>query len=145
MFTHLLNSNHRLFHVYFSKYAVRHFLKRFQKDYKGKQWQLTEAAIFDDLSHIAHGDYDLQKTQQIDELWHDGDIWVFKYDFRVAKTNVSSKASGNRIVGVLNSKTSCINIVMIYAKTDLPKNIGETQFIKSVISEVCPDVEISLR
>jgi len=140
MFLHLLPSDEKIFPVFFSEYAKRHFLKRFQKDYRGKQWQITEDSIRQDLSRISNGVSDLQKTQQIDELWHDGEIWIFKYDFRIAKTNVSVKASGNRAVGIINNKTNRIDIVMVYSKTDLPKNMSETQFIKSAINQVFPNV-----
>ncbi len=138
MFTHQLASSAKLFQVYFTDYAVRHFLKDFRKKYKGKQWQLTEAAILDDLSHLAHGSYDLQKTQQVDELFQADEFWVFKYDFRIAKTNVSAKASGNRLIGVINAKMNRIDIAVIYCKTNLPKNASETQFIKSVVNEIFP-------
>ncbi len=138
MFTHLLPETSRLFTVKFSDYAERHFLKNFRKNYKGAQWKLTEEAILDDLTHISHGDYDLQKTQQVDELWHQGNFWVFKYDFRVAKTKCSAKVSGNRVVGVIDASSASIEIIMIYAKTDLPKNMGETQYIKQVVSENYP-------
>jgi hypothetical protein len=140
MFTHLLPDDEKVFSVFFCEHAERHFLKRFRKDYRGKQWQVTEDSIRQDLSRISNGTNDLQKTQQIDELWHDGDIWVFKYDFRIAKTNVSAKASGNRVVGVLNIKKNRIDIAVIYGKTDLPKNMGETQFIKSVVREIFPNI-----
>lgn len=135
MFTHLLPSNEKIFPVYFHEYAERHFLKRFRKDYKGKQWQITEDSIRQDLSRISNGVSDLQKTQQIDELWHGDNIWVFKYDFRIAKTNVSAKASGNRVVGVIDNKASQIHIVAVYGKTDLPKNVSETQYIRNILGE----------
>ena len=140
MFTHLLPESEKLFAVEFSDYAEKHFLKEFRKNYKGVQWKMTEDAIMDDLMHLSHGGYDLQKTQQVDELWHDGNIWVFKYDFRVAKTKVSAKTAGNRVVGVLDIDANRIEIVMIYSKTDLPKNMSETQFIKGVLNENCPGV-----
>lgn len=140
MFTHPVSSGRNLFRVEFNEYAERHFRKRFAKDYKGRQWEMTERAILDDLAHLGHGEYALQKTQQVDELWHEGDLWVFKYDFRVAQTSVSTKKSGNRVVAVLDAATGEIEIVLMYGKTDLPKNIGETQYIKRVVNEVRPDV-----
>lgn len=103
-------------------------------------WKITEDSIVQDMKRIGHALNDLQKTQQVDELWHAGDIWVFKYDFRVAQTRVSTRAAGNRVVAVLNNSSKKIKIVLIYNKTDLPKNIGETQYIKQVIKEECPEV-----
>lgn len=101
---------------------------------------MTELAIMDDLSHIAHGDYDLQRTQQVDELWHGGDVWVFKYDFRMAGTKVSAKASGNRLLAVLDVLSNKIEVIMIYSKADLPKKIAETRYLKQVLNGVKPEV-----
>lgn len=140
MFTYLIPSSDVLFVVNWNDYAERHFRKAFRKKYKGRIWFVTEDSIMRDLAHIGSVTNDLQRSQQVDELWHEGDLWVFKYDFRVAKTGVSAKASGNRAVAVLNSEEKTIEIVMIYGKTDLPKNMGETQYIKQVMNEVYPEI-----
>lgn len=140
MFTHLLPSCEVLFAVRWSDYAERHFRKDFRRKYKSGIWDVTEDSIRQDLARIGHASHDLQRSQQVDELWHEGNIWVFKYDFRVARTTVSAKTSGNRVVGVLDARTGVIEIIMIYGKTDLPKNMSETQYIKKVVGEVRPDV-----
>jgi len=123
MFTHLLFKDNKLLTVKFDEYADRHFLKRFKKDYKGKQWEITEESIFEDLSRIKMSD--LQITQQVDELWHKNHYWIFKYDFRIAKTNESTKSSGNRCIVFLDNANNKILILIIYGKGDLPKNTGE--------------------
>jgi len=41
MFTHRIFNDNNLFIVEFSDYAKRHYLKRFEKEYKGKQWDIT--------------------------------------------------------------------------------------------------------
>ena len=41
MFTHLLINDNNLFVVTFDDYAKRHYLRRFEKDYKGRQWDIT--------------------------------------------------------------------------------------------------------
>ncbi|MDR2568914.1 MAG: hypothetical protein LBD23_01280, partial [Oscillospiraceae bacterium] len=80
MFTHLLFNDNNLFTVQFSDYARLHYLKRFEKDYRGKQWDITVESIFQDMSRIKTRDSDLQKTQQVDELWQKDSYWIFKYD-----------------------------------------------------------------
>ena len=135
MFTHLLPYDNKLFVVQFSDYARHHFLKRFEKDYKGKQWNVTVESILQDMARIKVCDSDLQKTQQVDELWHKGSYWVFKYDFRVAQTRDSTKSSGNRCVAFLDNAVDKIEILMIYGKGDLPKNIGEQAFIEQTLNE----------
>ena len=78
----------------FCDYAKRHYLKRFEKEYRGKQWDITVESIIQDLARIKTSNSDLQKTQQVDELWHKDDYWVFirsntigKYVFIVVSHN----------------------------------------------------------
>ena len=135
MFTHLLFNDNSLFVVKFSDYAKHHFLKRFEKDYRGRQWDITVESIFQDMARIKTFDSDLQKTQQVDELWHKGNYWIFKYDFRVAQTKDSTKSSGNRSVAFLDNTANRIIILIIFGKGDLPKNIGEQMFIEQTLND----------
>ena len=135
MFTHQIFNDNSLFAVNFSDYAKRHYLKRFEKEYNGKQWDVTVESIFQDLARIKTSDSDLQKTQQVDELWHKDNYWIFKYDFRVAQTKESTKSSGNRCVAFLDNSANKIIILIIYGKGDLPKNIGEQAFIEQTLQK----------
>ena len=135
MFTHLLFNDNILFTVRFSDYAQHHYQKRFEKDYKGRQWDVTVESILQDMARIKTSDSDLQKTQQVDELWHKNSYWIFKYDFRVAQTKDSTKSSGNRCVAFLDNTASKITILIIFGKGDLPKNIGEQAFIEKTLAE----------
>jgi len=135
MFTHLLFNDNNLFTVKFSDYAKNHYLKRFEKDYKGRQWDITAESICQDMMRIKTTNSDLQKTQQVDELWHKGNYWIFKYDFRVAQTKESTKSSGNRCVAFLDNAANRIEILIIFGKGDLPKNIGEQAFIAQTLDE----------
>jgi len=133
MFTHILFNDNNLFTVKFSDYARNHYLKRFKKDYRGKQWDITVESIFQDLARIKTSDSDLQRTQQVDELWHKDSYWIFKYDFRVAQTKESTKSSGNRCVAFLDNAAHRIEILVIFGKGDLPKNTGEQAFIEQTL------------
>ena len=133
MFTHLLYNDNTLFTVKFSDYAVNHYMKRFEKDYRGKQWDITVESISQDLARIKTSDSDLQRTQQVDELWHKDSYWILKYDFRVAQTKESTKSSGNRCVAFLDNAASKIEILVIFSKSDLPKNTGEQSFIEQTL------------
>ena len=135
MFTsHLPNDED--YRVVFSPFAERHFIKRFAKDYKGRQWIVTQDSIFQDLKRI----YALAKTQQVDELRHGSDCLLFKYDFAVAQTKVSPKASGNRCVVFLDIKRQLETILILYGKTDLPKNTAETQFLLQTVKAEFPEL-----
>ena len=140
MFTHLLPHNDTvLFRIDFSVFSKRCYLKYLEKKYPKKTWDITIESIIQDLSRIRTSVSDLQKTMQVDELWHNKDCWIFKYDFRVAGTKTSTKASGNRVVAFLDLSNNFIEILMIYDKGCLPKNKSETTFIEGVIKEEFPD------
>ena len=132
MFINLLPNNFTLFNVVFSDYADRHFRKKFAKNYPGNIWKITEQAIFDELSRI---DRDLQNTQQVDELYHSEVYWMFKYDFSVAKSKISPKASGNRAVCFLNSNKNMIEILFLFGIDDLEKKRGEQANIDKILND----------
>ena len=135
MFTHRIAKTDKLVKITFSKYATRHYLKDFEKKYHGRQWQVTLESIVADISRIRINDNSLQETQQVDELWYSANCWIFKYDFAVAKTNKSSKNSGNRCIVFLDSAKNFAEILIIYSKDNLPKNIGEQAFVEKIIKK----------
>lgn len=61
MFTHLLIKDNNLLKASFSDYAKSHYLKRFEKDYKGLQWSVTVDSVFQDISRIKTHENDLKK------------------------------------------------------------------------------------
>jgi hypothetical protein len=111
MFTHLLFNDNNLFTVKFSGYAKSHYQKRFEKDYKGRQWDVTVESILQDMARIKTSDSDLQKMQQV------------------------TKSSGNRCIAFLDNAANRIEIMLIFGKGDLPKNIGEQAFIEQTLKE----------
>ena len=140
MFTHLLPHNDTvLFRIDFSVFSKHHYLKYFEKKYSKKAWDITTESIIQDLSRIRTSVSDLQKTMQVDELWHNNDCWIFKYDFRVAGTKTSKKTSGNRVIAFLDLSNNFIEILIIYDKGCLPKNKSETAFSEGIIKEEFPD------
>lgn len=140
MFTNLLPDDDQ-YRVYVSSYAERHYIKRFAKDYPGKQWPITLESIKDELRRIKA----LERTQQVDELWHKDSYWIFKYDFTIAGSRIAPKNSGNRCVVLLDSNSHRVDILMTFGKGDLPKNMGETQFIKTTLQNEHSDVWAKVR
>ena len=138
MFSNPIPPSTILFSVNFTTYAESHFLKSFAKAYKGKRWDFTKKSIFEDLSRLRMPNNTTQQSNQIDELKHKGEYWLAKYDFKIAATNISPKASGNRCVILVDNKMNKIEILLIYGKTDLPKNKGETDFIYQTIESQYP-------
>lgn len=117
------------YRVVVGAYAMRHFIKRFAKEYKGKRWDITFSSIEQDLRRV----HALQSTQQVNELKRGSGCILFKYDFTIAQSRVSPKAAGNRCVVFLDTETHMQTILVMYAKTDLPKNHNETAWIYETI------------
>lgn len=129
MLKHLLPKSDKSFSVIFSSYAEKHYLNEFRKKYKGKIWNFTEDSIIEDLSRLRIKNNTTQESSQIDEFNYDNGEWLVKYDFKIAGTNKSPKSSGNRCVLYINNEKDIIKVLLIYAKTNLPKNKNETKFI----------------
>jgi hypothetical protein len=130
MFTNPLPDNED-YRIFFTAFAERYYIKRFAKDYKGKRWLITIDSVFQDLKRV----HSMQTTQQVDELKHGDGCKLFKYDFTVAQSGVSPKASGNRAVIFLDIKSHRQDVLLVYGKADLPKNMSETQFIYKTVEE----------
>lgn len=135
MFTHLLPNSNKLFSVVFAEYAKTHYLNKFIKKYKGKQWDYTEMSIKQDISRLRMVNNTTQNSSQIDELKHKDNYWLAKYDFKIAGTKESTKSSGNRCVLFIDNSIDLIQILLIYNKNDLPKNKKETQYIFSELED----------
>lgn len=134
MLTHQLSKNNQLFNVMFTNHAKRYYLKDFQKKYKGKQWDYTQKSIIQDLSRLRMENNKTQFSNQIDEFKYFNHTYLAKYDFKVALVNESSKSSGNRCVLFIDEVSDNINILMIYNKSHLPKNIDETKYVMSEVA-----------
>ncbi|MCQ2397883.1 MAG: hypothetical protein MJ052_01085 [Sphaerochaetaceae bacterium] len=140
MFSNPIPSSDKLLNVLFEDYAQNHFLKNFKKKYPGVQWMATECSIRADLGRLRMRNNTTQYSAQIDQLKHKGGYWLAKYDFRVAKTKESSKSSGNRCIVFIDDPHDKLSVLLIYSKTDLPKNKDETVYIYDVLDDQYKDV-----
>lgn len=113
------------YRVVVGAYTSRNFIKRFAKDYKGKRWEITLMSIQAGLRRI----HELQTTQRVDELKRGSGCLLFKLDFTVAQTGVSPKASGNRCIIFLDTKSHLQTVQLLYGKDDIPKNKAETDWV----------------
>lgn len=119
------------YRIFFTDYAQRYYIKRFAKDYRGKRWTVTCDSMFQDLKRV----HSMQMSQQVDELKYGEDCKLFKYDFAIAQSGISPKASGNRCIVFLDSNRHRQDVLMVYGKKDLPKNMQETQFVYKTIQD----------
>lgn len=125
------------FIVEFSSYAEKHFCKDFLKKYKNKQWIITKQSI-NDILEKACG---FQQTGLIDliRFSQDDNRGIFKLDFRVAGTNFSPKASGNRVIFFLSNKSGEIEVLLVYGKDHCKKGQSETQWILEHVKNNFPE------
>lgn len=119
------------YRIFFSDFAQRYYIKRFAKEYKGKRWAVTFDSIFQDLKRV----HSMQMTQQVDELKYGMNCKLFKYDFAIAQSGVSPKTSGNRCIVFLDSVRHRQDVLFVYNKGDLPKNMPETRFIYKMVED----------
>lgn len=129
------------YRIFFSDFAQRHYIKRFEKEFKGKRWAITLDSIFQDLKRV----HSMQMSQQVDELKHGDNCKLFKYDFAVAQSGVSPKASGNRCVVFIDTERHRQDVLFVYGKKDLPKNQGETAYINKIIKDNFPEIWSTLQ
>ena len=130
MFTNLLPDD-EFYLVHIEPFAQKHFIKRFERDYPGKRWIVTLDSIREDLKRVRA----LVRSSQVDELKHASSYGLFKYDFAVALTQKSPKASGNRCLVFLDSSCHHLRILLLYGKDDLPKRITESEYLEQVMKE----------
>jgi len=116
------------FKVEFSSYSESHFCREFYKKYKGKRWLETQKTIIDTLQRA----FLVQQTSLIDTLKYSQDdgIGIFKYDFKIAGTNV---------IFSLCNKTGNIKILLVYGKNHCGKKCSETQWILEQIKSNFPE------
>ncbi|MCF7897062.1 hypothetical protein K9L81_04450 [Candidatus Gracilibacteria bacterium] len=107
------------------------------KKYKTKAWFSTKQTINDILEKA----FGFQQTKLIDliKFSQDGDIGIFKLDFRVAGTNTSPKTSGNRVIFAVCNNTCRIEILLVYGKDHCAKNKSETQWVLEQIKQNFPE------
>ena len=109
---HFINQKYT---VIFDEYSERHFIKDFEKKYK-TNWDITRKSIKECLELI----YNLSGTSCIDLICASNKNTILvKYDFRVAKTNTSSKSSGNRCIIEVNNSKLEVRILLVYGKCHL--------------------------
>lgn len=117
--------------VVFDEYAEKFYIKDFAKKHKA-HWDVTRLSISETLERIAK----LSGTSVIDMVCPtDKDTFLVKFDFKVAKTNVSPKTSGNRcILEVCNNKLE-VRVLLVYCKDHIDrKDKQETLWWKEHVS-----------
>lgn len=108
------------FGVVVEPYAVRHYIKEYEKKYGS--WSVTWDGLLKILSR-----FDAQKLGSVAamiEQSRDGTRVIYKFEFRVAEQKVSAKASGNRMIVMVDYVTRLIRVLLVYHKNHI---LGERE------------------
>ncbi len=114
-------------------YAQRHYIKNFEKKYKGA-WDVTWRAVVEEFKRIDS----LLQISIASEINDRDNIKICKTEFRVAGTKESRKSSGNRCIIAINKEIGVIYVLLVYHKNDLG-NGNETAAWKNMIKENYPE------
>ena len=114
--------------VVISPFAQRHFIKDFEKKYKGA-WSISWKAIEKEFQNI-----DVLFERSIAETIVDSEtIKICKTEFRVAGTQQSRHASGNRCIVALHKDELQIVVLLVYKKSHLSGSTNETAQWKKLV------------
>lgn len=103
------------FSVQIEKFAERHFIKSFEKKYLGC-WDVTLKAIIGEFERIDN----FLLTNRAETICDKNGLKIIKSEFRVHKTPVSAKASGNRCIVAMDTLKRSVKVLLVYSKTDIP-------------------------
>jgi len=104
------------YRVVFEQFAETHFIKKFARKYKGA-WEKTREGLQSEFTFI-----EVLLEKKIAEaisVSRDGEIRICKTEFRIAGTDESRHASGNRCIVAVNSKTAEVHVLLVYGKSDI--------------------------
>jgi hypothetical protein len=114
-------------------FAERHFISSFAKKYKS-HWEVTLAAIIAQLERIEA----FLKTSKAEIISDDSKVKIIKTEFKIAASQESAKASGNRCIVAWCPEKRTVSILLVYSKTDLSGH-NETEEWKRLVRENYPE------
>jgi len=115
--------------VQFEPFSRRHYVKKFQKEYKDK-WLATERTIIAVCERIDN----MLRYSRADLISSLGRYKLVKLDFAVEGTRMSPKASGNRCILLIDEDTRAVKILLVYSKNEI-SSPNETQKWIAVIKD----------
>lgn len=114
-------------------FAHRHYIKSFEKKYRGA-WDVTLRAIIGQFERIDM----LLKKDVAEIIIHTPSVTIVKSKFSVAGTKKSPNAAGNRCILAVHQSHKKVSILLVYHKNDLGGG-NETANWKRMIKEHYPE------
>lgn len=100
-----------------SEYAKKHYIKSFSKKYKSA-WGRTFETIENLLSRIVA----FNRTSKVNKIHICDNKYIAKCEFNIEWLHISTKASWNRIIVFVDEELFKVEILLLYAKTDINWN-----------------------
>lgn len=123
------------YEVVFGSFTERHFIRTFLKKYKGA-WDRTLKGLTLEFTYA-----DLLFKMSIAEticVSEDNNIRICKTEFKIAGTEVSRHASGNRCIIALHKDLNRVCVLLVYHKNDL-RGPNETASWKALVKGNYPE------
>jgi hypothetical protein len=124
--------------VIFEDYASRHYIKDFEKKYKGA-WLTTRKAIVSEFRNIDML-INSGRTNPPIHRTSDNTQCIVKHEFLIAGLKESKKTSGRRIIAYVSDIDRVVHILMVYQKNHVDKKAAETAWWERTIKEAHKDL-----
>lgn len=117
--------------VILEAFAKKHYCKDFQKR---ASWSVTWKSL---EQTFARFDPDLLagKLEPALKISDDRTLTLYKYSFRMADENKSAKASGNRVILVVDEEHKTIRVLLVYHKNHVKGDRETDWFMKLIYDE----------
>ena len=118
-------------------YVQRHYIKKFEKKYKGA-WDATWRGVVEELRRFDA----LKETDIADFISRAGQHEIWKTDFRIHGTKQSRKSSGDRCIVDVDIQGRTVRVLLVYHKNDLEGSGSETARFKKIIKAQYPELGV---
>ena len=119
------------YRVLFEDYTKRHYVKDFEKDYKGA-WLITRRALVGQFRNIDML-INSGKTKPPIHKTDDNVQWIVKHEFVIAGRKESKKDGGRRAVVYVHNIDKVVRVLLVYNKGHVGKKADETAWWRRVI------------
>lgn len=119
------------YRVVFEEYTRRHYIKDFEKDYKGA-WATTRKAIVSQLRNVDMlRDSGRLRNPPI-HLSPDRKEWILKHEFAIAGLHESPHTSGRWLIAYVNDAERIVRVLLVYQKKHVTSS-DETSWWRKVV------------
>lgn len=121
------------YEVVFAPFTERHFIKTFARKYH-RAWEHTFKGLLLEFTLV-----DLLFEKSIAETIVDSeDIRICKTEFKIAGSQMSRHASGNRCIIAVQKNTTVVHVLLVYSKGDICES-NETAGWKNLVKNNYPE------